>query len=47
MPVNDVARVLGHGSITTTLNRYTHVIPRTDERVLSAFADFSPTLTVE
>lgn len=45
VPINDVAKVLGHGSITTTLNRYTHVMPRTDERVLSAFADFSPTLT--
>jgi len=29
VPINDVAKVLGHESITTTLNRYSHVLPRT------------------
>jgi integrase len=32
LPVNEVARVLGHEQVTTTLNRYTHVLPDTDAR---------------
>lgn len=40
VPINDVARVLGHGQITTTLNRYTHVLPNPDQRVRGAFDDF-------
>jgi integrase len=40
VPINDIARVLGHGQITTTLNRYTHVLPNPDERVRGAFDDF-------
>lgn len=46
VPINDVAKVLGHESITTTLNRYAHVLPRTDERVLGAFAEFSRRMTL-
>jgi integrase len=32
LPVNEVARVLGHEQVTTTLNRYTHSLPDTDAR---------------
>lgn len=42
LPVNDVARVLGHEQVTTTLNRYTHVLPDTDnrhKRIRDALAD--------
>jgi integrase len=43
VPVNEVARVLGHEQVTTTLNRYTHVLPDTtgrDQRIRDALADF-------
>jgi integrase len=43
VPVNDVARVLGHSQITTTLNRYTHVLPNPESRIRSVFDDFSLT----
>lgn len=42
LPVNDGARVLGHERVTTTLNRYTHVLPDTDsrhKRIRDALAD--------
>lgn len=43
LPVNEVARVLGHEQVTTTLNRYTHVLPDTDarnKRIRDALDDF-------
>lgn len=36
VPINEVARVLGHSQISTTLNRYTHVLPNPDERIRKA-----------
>ncbi|WP_034268257.1 tyrosine-type recombinase/integrase [Actinospica robiniae] len=43
VPVNEVARVLGHEQVTTTLNRYTHVLPDVEarnQRIRDALADF-------
>ena len=39
VPINEMARVLGHGQITTTLNRYTHVLPNPEDRIRKAFDD--------
>jgi len=48
VPVNEVARVLGHSRASTTLNRYTHVFGATrDDRVRDALADFSLTTEAE
>jgi integrase len=43
VPINDVARVLGHEQMSTTLDRHTHPSRDRDRRVLEAFADFSLT----
>ena len=41
VPVNDVAKVMGHTKASFTLTRYTHVLRRTgDDRVRGALADF-------
>ena len=37
VPVNDVARVMGHEQTSTTLDRYTHSTRDRDRRVLGAF----------
>jgi len=41
VPVNDVAKVMGHEQTSTTLNRYTHSTAERDRRVLASFAAFS------
>lgn len=43
VPVNDVARLLGHEQISTTLNRYTHSSRDRYGRARAVFADFSLT----
>jgi integrase len=43
VPINDVARVMGHEQTSMTLDRYTHASEHRDQRVRSAFADFSLT----
>jgi integrase len=43
VPLNDVARVMGHEHISTTLDRYTHSSRGGQRRVLDSFADFSLT----
>lgn len=43
VPLNDVARVMGHEHIATTLDRYTHRPEDGDAAVKSTFADFSLT----
>lgn len=40
VPVNDVAKVMGHEQTSTTLNRYTHPSPAYINRIRDAFADF-------
>ena len=43
LPVNEVARVLGYEQVTTTLNRYTQVMPDTsarNKRIRDALEDF-------
>jgi site-specific recombinase XerD len=47
VPLNHVARVLGHQNISTTLDRYTHVGKDGDDRVRRTFADFRLTETGE
>ncbi|UWZ40161.1 tyrosine-type recombinase/integrase [Dactylosporangium roseum] len=48
VPLNDVARVMGHEQISTTLDRYTHAFEqRGAERVRDAVADFPLTTEVE
>ncbi len=37
VPVNDIARVIGHENTSTTLDRYTHSTDERFGRVLSAF----------
>jgi len=39
LPVNDVQRVMGHESASTTLELYTHQSGHADQRVREAFAD--------
>ncbi|XTZ16506.1 tyrosine-type recombinase/integrase [Micromonospora echinospora] len=41
VPINDVAKVMGHEQTSTTLNRYTHSTRDRDRRVLASFAAFS------
>ena len=41
VPINDVAKVMGHEQTSTTLNRYTHSTAERDRRVLASFAAFS------
>ncbi|WP_319462765.1 site-specific integrase [Micromonospora sp. RTP1Z1] len=41
VPINDVAKVMGHEQTSTTLNRYTHSTAERDRRVLKSFAAFS------
>lgn len=41
VPINDVAKVMGHEQTSTTLNRYTHSTAERDQRVLKSFAAFS------
>ncbi|MEV5738605.1 site-specific integrase [Microbispora rosea] len=43
VPVNDVARLLGHEQMSTTLNRYTHSSRDRYGRARAVFADFSLT----
>lgn len=45
VPINDVARVMGHEQISTTLDRYTHAFEAGAGRVRDSLADFP--LTVE
>ncbi|MGW0431858.1 tyrosine-type recombinase/integrase [Micromonospora sp. NPDC003197] len=44
VPVNDVARVMGHEQISTTLDRYMHAFEAGADRVRESFADFPLTL---
>ncbi|MBN1461485.1 MAG: tyrosine-type recombinase/integrase, partial [Armatimonadetes bacterium] len=37
VPINDVAKVMGHEQTSTTLNRYTHSTAERDRRVLRSF----------
>lgn len=41
VPVNDVAKVMGHEQTSTTLNRYTHSTSERDRRVLGSFDAYS------
>ncbi|MER6171154.1 site-specific integrase [Streptosporangium sp. NPDC001681] len=41
VPVNDVAGLIGHEQISTTLNRYTHASRDRNNRARAVFADFS------
>ena len=41
VPVNDVARIMGHENTSTTLDRYTH---STDDRYARVLAAFVPDL---
>jgi integrase len=41
VPINDVARVMGHEQTSTTLNLYTHSTAERDRRVLRAFDAYS------
>jgi integrase len=41
VPINDVAKVMGHEQTSTTLNRYTHSTSERDRRVLASFAALS------
>ena len=41
VPINDVAKVMGHEQTSTTLDRYTHSTRDRDRRVLASFAAFS------
>ena len=43
VPLNDVARVMGHEQISTTLDRYTHAFESGADRVRQSLADFSLT----
>ncbi|MGW7477124.1 tyrosine-type recombinase/integrase [Nonomuraea muscovyensis] len=47
VPVNDVAGLIGHEQISTTLNRYTHASRDRNNRARAVFADFSLTLASE
>ena len=40
VPINDVARVLGHSQITTTLNRYTYVLLNPENRITARLMTF-------
>ena len=41
VPVNDVAKIMGHEQTSTTLNRYTHSTAERDRRVLRSFDAYS------
>src|SRR4051794_21590865 len=41
VPINDVAKVMGHEQTSTTLDRYAHSTKDRDRRVLAAFDAFS------
>ncbi|MEU5937561.1 tyrosine-type recombinase/integrase, partial [Micromonospora sp. NPDC047548] len=41
VPINDVAKVMGHEQTSTTLDRYTHSTRDRDRRALASFAAFS------
>jgi integrase len=41
VPINHVAKVMGHEQTSTTLDRYTHSTSERDSRVLRSFAAFS------
>ncbi|GGK69660.1 hypothetical protein Ppa06_37100 [Planomonospora parontospora subsp. parontospora] len=41
VPVNDVAGLIGHEQISTTLNRYTHASRDRNGRARAVFADLS------
>jgi integrase len=46
VPINDVAKVMGHEQTSTTLNRYTHSTSERDRRILASFAAFSLPLII-
>ncbi|WP_319460501.1 tyrosine-type recombinase/integrase [Micromonospora sp. RTP1Z1] len=41
VPINDVAKVMGHEQTSTTLDRYTDSTRDRDRKVLASFAAFS------
>ncbi|MGC5017570.1 hypothetical protein [Micromonospora sp. DT47] len=47
VPINDVARVMGHEQISTTLDRYTHAFEAGAEKVRESFAGFPLTLEAD
>ncbi|MEU4715293.1 site-specific integrase [Micromonospora purpureochromogenes] len=47
VPINDVARVMGHEQISTTLDRYTHAFEAGAEKVRASFADFPLTFEAD
>ena len=47
VPLNDIARVMGHEQISTTLDRYTHAFEAGAEKVRESFADFPLTFEAE
>jgi integrase len=47
VPLNDVARVMGHEQISTTLDRYTHAFEAGAEKVRDSFADFPLTFEAD
>ncbi|MBQ0893904.1 tyrosine-type recombinase/integrase [Micromonospora sp. U56] len=47
VPINDVARVMGHEQISTTLDRYTHAFEAGAQKVRDSFADFPLTFEAD
>ncbi|WP_231929743.1 tyrosine-type recombinase/integrase [Micromonospora inositola] len=47
VPINDVARVMGHEQISTTLDRYTHALEAGAEKVRDSFTDFPLTFEAD
>jgi integrase len=47
VPLNDIARVMGHEQISTTLDRYTHAFDAGADKIRDSFADFPLTFEAE
>ena len=47
LPLNTIARVMGHEQISTTLDRYTHAFASGADKVRDSFADFPLTFEAE
>lgn len=47
VPLNEVARVMGHEQISTTLDRYTHALDAGAEKVRESLADFPLTFETD
>jgi integrase len=47
IPLNNIARVMGHEQISTTLDRYTHAFEARAEKIKDSFADFPLTFEAD